>query len=164
MTLCLLRFGTIMLTALTMGLAFAHLLEMPPKLGYDGRLWLGLLQTLYVGFGTVGGFCDVGAVVMILILTVAVRRRARAFRWTLVAMVCLVTAHAAFWLLVAPVNAAMLPLTPDTLPPDWTRFRKQWEYTHATRAVLQIVALGALVGSLLVEVPDDPPARGGSGG
>jgi len=42
-----LRFVTIMLTALSMGAAFAHLLEMPAKRNYDGRLWLRVQQTLY---------------------------------------------------------------------------------------------------------------------
>jgi hypothetical protein len=51
------------------------------------------------------------------------------------------------------VNATMSPLTPETLPADWMRLRNQWEYTHAARAVLQIVALGALVFSILVEIP-----------
>jgi hypothetical protein len=39
------------------------------------------------------------------------------------------------------------------MPADWMRLRNQWEYTHAARAVLQIVALGALVFSILVEIP-----------
>src|SRR4030095_12510889 len=60
-----------------------------------------------------------------------------------------------FWIWVAPVNATMSPLTPETLPADWMRLRNQWVYTHAARAVLQIVALGALVFSILVEVPTD---------
>ncbi|MCG6541362.1 hypothetical protein MCB86_14885 [Pseudomonas sp. KSR10] len=42
-----LRFLTIMLTALSLSAAFAHLLEMPAKLTYNGAQWLGLLQTLY---------------------------------------------------------------------------------------------------------------------
>jgi hypothetical protein len=53
----------------------------------------------------------------------------------------------------------MLGLTPETLPPDWTRLRDQWEYTHAARAALQIIALGSLVVSLLVEIPPGQPER-----
>jgi hypothetical protein len=51
----------------------------------------------------------------------------------------------------------MLGLTPETLPPDWTRLRDQWEYTHAARAMLQIIALGSLVVSLLLEIPTSRP-------
>jgi len=41
---------TIMLAALSMGMALCHLLEMPAKLTYSGVLWLTLLQTLYPAF------------------------------------------------------------------------------------------------------------------
>jgi hypothetical protein len=153
-----LRFGVIMLTAISMATAFAHLLEMPAKLKFDSSKWLALLQTLYPpAFGPIGGVAEVGAVVGIVLLAFVVRRRRAAFRWTLLAAVCLISAHVCFWILVAPVNAAMLPLTPETLPPDWTRLRDQWEYTHAARAVLQIMALGGLVVSLLVEIPTSRP-------
>lgn len=149
------RLVTIMLTALSMGTALCHLLEMPAKITYEGALWLTLLQTLYrPAFGTIGAFFEVGAVVTAVVLAFLVRRRP-AFVWTLLGALCLVVAHAAFWIWVAPVNATMSPLTPETLPADWMRLRNQWEYTHAARAVLQIVALGALVFSILVEVPTD---------
>lgn len=69
------------------------------------------------------------------------------------------SAHAAFWIWVAPVNATMAPLAPETLPADWMGLRNQWEYTHAARAALQIVALGALVLSILVEIPTDARAE-----
>jgi hypothetical protein len=149
----ILRFLTIMLTALSMSAAFAHLLEMPAKLAYGGALWLDLLQTLYPMFGKVSGVCEIGAVVAAAVLVVAVRKRRRAFPWTLLAASCLAAAHAIFWIWVSPVNAALVPLSPETLPPDWERLRDQWEFAHASRAVLQIVALAALVISILRELP-----------
>jgi hypothetical protein len=112
---------TIMFTALSMGVALAHLLEMPAKIAYDGALWLKLLQTLYPpAFGTIGAFFEGAAVVTAAVLTVLVRHHRSAFGWTLLGALCLVASHAAFWVWVAPVNAAMLPLTPETLPSDWT--------------------------------------------
>jgi hypothetical protein len=106
---------TIMLAALSMGMAFCHLLEMPAKLTYSAGLWLTLLQTLYPAFGTVGAIIEVGAVVTAITLVFLVRER-RAFRWTLLAALCLASAHAAWWLWVAPVNVTLVPLTSDTLP------------------------------------------------
>jgi hypothetical protein len=153
------RFITIMLTSLSMAMAFCHLLEMPAKMTYDGALWLMLLKTLYRAFGTIGGFIEVGAVVTAVVLSFLVRRRRPAFGWTLTGAICLIAAHAAWWIWVAPVNATMAPLTPETLPADWTRLRDQWEYTHAARAVLQIIALGALVFSVLIETPRHRSAR-----
>jgi len=162
MSLKLWRFITIMLVALSMCTAFSHLMEMPPKLRYDGAMWLTLLQSLYSVFGTVGAFFEVGALVTTVVLAFMVRRRHPAFEWTLIAAFCLVAVHAAYWVLVAPVNATMVPLTPDTLPPNWSELRNQWEYTHGGRAVLQIVALGALVWSILAETTPaerHPPRR-----
>src|SRR5436190_22172829 len=148
-----LRFLTIMLTALSLSAAFAHLLEMPAKLAYDGGLWLNLLQTLYPTFGKVSGVCEIGAVVAAWVLVVAIRNRPRAFRWTLLAASCLAVTHAIFWIWVAPVNAALVPLSPETLPPDWAHLRDQWEFAHASRAILQVLALAALVISILAELP-----------
>ena len=145
------QFITIMFTALSMGMALCHLLEMPAKMTYDGALWLTLLQTLYGAFGTIGAFIEVGAVVTAVVLAFLVRQRRLAFVWTFLGAVCLVAAHAAWWVWVAPVNATMAPLTLETLPTDWIGLRDQWEYTHAARAVLQIIALGAFVFSVLPE-------------
>jgi hypothetical protein len=150
------RLGTIMLTALSMGVALCHLLEMPAKITFDGAVWLTLLQTLYPpAFGTVGAFFEVGAVATVVVLAFLVRQHWPAFLWTLLGAICLVATHAAFWVWIAPVNATMAPLTPATLPANWMGLRNQWEYTHAARALLQIIALGALVFSLLVEIPSD---------
>jgi len=147
------RLVTVMFIGLSMAPALCHLLEMPAKLTYDGALWLTLLHTLYWAFGTIGAFFEVGAVITSVTLTFLVRQRWPAFGWTLLGALCLVTAHASFWIWIAPVNATMAALTPETLPTDWMSLRDQWEYMHAVRAVLQAIALGAVVYSILVETP-----------
>src|SRR5262245_25561583 len=127
-----LRFWVIMLTAISMAAAFTHLLEMPAKLHVDGPTWLTLLQTLYPpAFGPVGGSAEVAALLGVVLLALLTRGRGAAFRWTLLAAVCMILTHAFFWIWVHPVNTTMMPLTPETLPPDWSRLRDQWEYTHA---------------------------------
>jgi len=65
-------------------------------------------------------------------------------------------ADVAYRVWIAPVNATLGAVTPDTLPPDWTNLRDRWEYTHAARALLQVIALGALVGSILVDTAPVP--------
>lgn len=157
------RFLTIMLTALSLGPALGHQLELPAKMTYDGALWLTVSKTLYATFGTVGAAFEVGAVIATLVLAILVRERRPAFGWTILAAVCVILTHAAFWIWLAPVNATIAALTVDTLPADWMALRNQWEYTHAARAALQIVALGALAISILVETPanvsKDQPAQ-----
>lgn len=149
----ILLFVTLMLTTLSLSAAFAHLLEMPAKLTYDGELWLHLLQTLYPTYGRVSGVCEIGAVIASIVLVVAVRKQRIAFRWTLLAAASLALTHAIFWIWVYPVNAELVPLTPETLPPDWSSLRDQWEYAHAVRAILQIIALSALFVAVLVKLP-----------
>jgi hypothetical protein len=148
------RLLTIMLAVLSTSAAVAHLLEMPAKLRM-GDEWLVLLQTLYPpAFGRVAGVAEIGAVVTAIVLVVLVRRRPCALPWTIVGALALVATHAAFWIWVQPVNARLMPLTPETLPANWSQLRDQWEFTHAVRAILQMLALGALVWSILVETPD----------
>ncbi|HEU4427224.1 MAG TPA: DUF1772 domain-containing protein [Myxococcota bacterium] len=159
------RLATILLAALSLGAALGHLLELPAKLGYEGPLWLTISQTLYRAFGTVGASFEVGAVLASALLVMLVRGRGHAFVWTLSGALCIAAAHAIYWVVLAPINATVAALTPETLPPDWTALRLRWELAHAARAGLQIAGLAALVSSLLVEIPSgarDPRRRGAS--
>jgi len=121
-------------------------------MSYDGAQWIAT-QSLYQTFGTVGAGIEVGALFMVIVLSLAVWRRRPAFQWTLFGTVCLLLAHVAWWVFVAPVNAEISKWTPETLPTDWTWWRSQWEYTHAARAILEISGLGALVIAILAETP-----------
>ncbi len=147
------RMVTVMLAALSLAPAVGHLLELPAKMAYDGSMWLQVSQTLYGAFGTVGAAFEVGAVVSAVVLAILVRHRRPALGWTLLGAACLIVTHAAYWIWLAPVNATVSGLTLETLPVGWMALRDQWEYTHAARAVLQTVALVALVYSIIVETP-----------
>jgi hypothetical protein len=156
------RLAATLFTALSLAPALAHLLEMPAKLDYDGWLWLTLQQSLYArGFGTVGAFCETAAVVTSVGFAILVRNRGAAFGWTVLGALCVVAAHTSFWIWIAPVTSAIASVSPEALPANWAELRTQWEYTHAVRAILQIVALAALVFSVLLEIPRDArrPAR-----
>ena len=128
-----------------------HHLELPAKMGYDGPMWLKVQQTLYgPGFGTFGAGFEVGALVTTAVLAIVLRHHPPMFGWVLLAAICMATTHAAFWIWLAPANATIAALTPEAPPANWMVLRSVWEYTHAARAVLQIIALGALVYSILV--------------
>lgn len=153
------RFLTIILVSLSMAMAFCHLLQLPPRMRYDGAQWVAT-QSLYQVFGTIGAFIEVGAVLLATVLLLAVWRRCPAFQWTLFGTSCLLVAHGAWWIFIAPVNAEIATWTPEALPADWTWWRSQWEYTHAARAILEILGVSALVLSVLVETPRQrPPAQ-----
>lgn len=149
------RFITIMLTAVLMTMGFVHVWQLPPRLAYDGTLWLETL-TFYIKFGPrgPGPVLEVAAILATTILLVLVRRRRPAFMLTLLALVMLLLATATWWIFVYPVNRELLGWTPDTLPQNWMDFRNQWEYANATRAGLVLIALGTLLISVLWEPSD----------
>jgi hypothetical protein len=161
MPLLVWRFITLMLTALSMGLAFCHLLERPARLGWDGALWTTVTAApggLYRGFGTIGAVLEVGAVLAAIVLVVLARARRAAFLGSLVGAVLLVASLVAWWVLVAPVNAQIATWSAAALPADWQAWRDQWENGHAVRAVLQIAGLAALILSVLADRQQDPLA------
>jgi hypothetical protein len=56
-------FAALMLTALTMGQEFAHVLEWAPKASYSGPLYTRLQESLYDWYGNIGGVIYVLAVI-----------------------------------------------------------------------------------------------------
>ena len=153
------RFLTIILVSLSMAMAFCHLLQLPPRMSYDGTQWVTTQSLYHQLFGTVGALIEVGALLLATVLLLTVWRRRPAFQWTLFGTVCLFVAHGAWWMFIAPVNAEIATWTSDTIPADWTWRRSQWEYTHTARAILEILGLSAFVLSVLVETPSQRPHR-----
>jgi hypothetical protein len=70
---------------------------------------------------------------------------------------CLAGAHGIFWGLVAPANSTIGGWNLNVIPAEWQRWRNQWEYSHAIRAVLVTGALGALVACVLRYTSEDCP-------
>src|SRR5262249_38212979 len=132
------RFLTILLTALSTGMSFCHLLELPPRVFYfDAQLWITITtRGLYYLFGTVGAVIEVGSVLTALVLVFLVRGRGSAFYLTLGGAVAVVLALALWFAFVAPVNAELAHWTPTAFPENWAQYRNQWEYTHATNAII----------------------------
>jgi hypothetical protein len=153
------RFVTLMLTAFSMGMAFCHLMEMPARLNYAPALWSRVtnIEGTYRLFGpSVGASIEGGASITAVILSILVRKRRPAFVLTQVGAACMAAAQVAWWLFIFPVNSRMVDWAPESLPENFKELRDQWEYTHAARAILQIVGLGSLVLSSLAETPTEP--------
>jgi hypothetical protein len=149
------RLVTMMLAALTMGTTFAHALELPAKMNYDAALWTTLQQSLYWGFGNIGGYFEAATVFLAApVLTFLVRKRRPAFQWTLAGTVCFALAFfVVFLVFTEPMNREITQWTPQSVPTNWTQVRNQWEYSHVARFVLHLMGLSALLISVLVEVP-----------
>jgi Domain of unknown function (DUF1772) len=153
------RFVTLMLTALSVGMALCHLMELPARRNYAPALWSRVtnVEGTYRLFGPpVGASIEGGALITAVVLSIFVRKRRPAFTLMLFGAACMAAAQVAWWLFVFPVNSQMVHWTPESLPADFTKLRDQWEHTHAARAILQMVGLGSLVLSVLAETPTEP--------
>ena len=49
------------------------------------------------------------------------------------------------------MNAELAKWLTNPVPADWTRYRDQWEYAHATNAIIKMIGLSLLIISVLVE-------------
>jgi len=166
------RVLTLILAALSMGLTFAHVLELPPKMNYGARLYATVNSTLYWRFGTVGAVIVVSGVLTATVLTFLIRRQRRVLRWTLAGTLFLSAALASWWAIVYPVNAEVRQVwsphdppqnrgTPIPLPEPvvqaWPRLHNRWGYGHATGFVFHLAGFTALAGSLVIreDISDD---------
>jgi len=87
MTVDLLRFLSVMLTAVAMAAGFAHLLELPNKIGLSREDYL-TVQQIYRGWALLG-IVVVGALVSSAVLAGLVRRTPTAFYLTAGAALCI---------------------------------------------------------------------------
>lgn len=69
------RFVSLMLAALTLGMGLAHLMQLPARMSWDQYLWVGstVQGGLYSLFGSVGVVIDVATVIALGLLTYLVR-------------------------------------------------------------------------------------------
>jgi hypothetical protein len=135
----------LVLTALAMSAAFAHLLELPAKIRLDGAEYL-TVQQIYRGWALLG-IVIYAALVSTFALTIWVRKDPLAFRLTLIALLCIVAAQIVFWVFTYPVNQETRNWT--VLPEDWQQLRTRWEFSHAFGALFEFCAFAALVVSVV---------------
>jgi hypothetical protein len=139
------RFLSLLFCALALAPAMAHLLELPNKIGLPRDDYL-TVQHIYNGWALLG-FVVYGAFLSTLALAILVRRRAREFRLALTAFLCILGTQIVFWTLTFPANAATSNWT--VLPDNWIALRAQWEYSHAASAGLNLIALVAVIVSVV---------------
>lgn len=135
---------TLVLVALVLGTSFAHVLQWPAKLQYDGPLYTRLQTTLYLLWGPPSptGFVEPAALLAVLVLSALLRHHRPAFTLVAVAAgVLLLAFPVIFYWRVEPANEAFRTAAlAGTVPKDWVAWRTQWETGHAVRFVLHLVA------------------------
>ena len=140
------------LVALVLATTFAHVLELPAKLGYDASLYVKLQKSLYQEWGPPNpvGFLEPAAIVVVVILAMMTRRNRPAFRLAVAAAVLLLLAFPLlyFWR-VEPANEYFRTLlVGSAIPSDWSAWRMRWETGQAARFIAHLTAFILLIGSL----------------
>jgi len=142
----LLRFASVMLTAIAMAGGFAHLLELPRKIEMSREDYL-TVQQIYRGWALLG-IAVVGALLSSVLLALTVHENPAELYLTVAAAVCIVVSLIVFFTFTFPANRRTANWT--TLPENWMQLRRRWEYSHAVGAALYFLALSLLTLSLLV--------------
>jgi hypothetical protein len=138
-------FIALLATALALGAALAHALELPNKIGLPANEYL-VVQKAYRGWDRLAFLLVVELASM---MTVAILYWAQAsVRWpVLAAIACLVIAQVIFWSFTFPVNVATSNWT--MIPDNWEQLRRNWEYSHFAGAIFQCLAMAALIVAVL---------------
>jgi len=131
------QFCAIVLTALALVPAGAHLFELPNKIGLSQQDYF-VVQGIYRGWALFGVVL-IGALIATLVLAVLVRGERTSFWLALAAFVLIGGTLVIFFIWTYPANQATSNWT--VAPADWQALRAQWEYAHAANAVLTFVAL-----------------------
>jgi Domain of unknown function (DUF1772) len=140
-----LRFLAVMLTALALVPAGAHLFEAPNKIGLPRDAYFAA-QGLYNGWALFGSVWF-GALAANLGLAAASRRRRAPALLALAAGLLVALSLVVFFAWTYPANLATENWT--RVPPDWEALRRRWEYSHAANAGLIFLAFCLVVLSVL---------------
>jgi hypothetical protein len=139
------QFLSIVLTALALIPAGAHLLALPNKIGLDRAAYL-TVQQIYSGWalaGVVVVAALVGSGILAFVSRSQVQPMILAISGTGLISATLVT----FFLFIFPANQATENWT--RLPENWETLRARWEYTHAVNSGITFFALICVVLSAL---------------
>ena len=149
------QLGAILLTALALVPAGAHLFELPKKIGLAQEPYF-IVQNIYRGWALFG-IVLFGALAANLALTIVLRRQ-RAASWLALASFLLVALTlAVFFTWTYPANQATANWT--VAPENWQALRTQWEYAHAANALLTFLALCSVTLAALLARERAPDGR-----
>jgi len=148
------RFVTLLLVALLAGLATAQALERFGAQTYDSGTYITVQKAAYLAWGPrdIGRLLEPAAIVATFGLAVLVRVRRVSLWLTVAALVALVGAYpVAYYTWVEPVNRVFMAASPTAAPANWTILRDQWAFGAAVRCVCELVALSALLLSVVID-------------
>lgn len=142
------------LTAVVMGQALAHAMEMPGKMRLNRDQYYTVQSINYPGF-TIGGAAEPLSILATGTALLLAASGSETFQLIGGALAALAITHVLFWIVVQPVNRQWLGSVKLSgaaehffrtgesggLSGDWTRLRDRWEMGHAARSVTSATAL-----------------------
>lgn len=133
----------LVLTAVALAPAAAHVLELPNKLPLARDEYL-TVQQVYRGWNRLG-FVVIAALLATMWMAVVADESAE-IPATLAFLAILLT-QVVFWLYTYPVNRRTHNWT--EAPEDWEQLRDRWEISHAANALLTFIAFVCVAVSIL---------------
>lgn len=112
-------FIALFLSACTMGLEFAHVLEWGPKDGYSAALYTRLQESLYFWFGTIGAAIYILAIAITTLLAIRLRHDPVKRSPVRIAAGLEVLALASFLVIIYPVNQHFPVHGGGAVPAGW---------------------------------------------
>jgi hypothetical protein len=146
MTIKIIQFLAVVVSALALIPAGAHLAALPNKIAMPQANYF-VVQGIYYGWAMLGLLWPAALVIDIL-LAIFVRSQVWPFWLAVSAALCFVLMLAIFVIWTLPANRATQNWT--TIPANWEALRRQWEYSHAANAALVFAALCFAAMSLLL--------------
>jgi hypothetical protein len=136
----------IVLTALALVPAGAHLFELPSKMKLADESYF-MVQNIYRGWAWFGVVL-VAALVANSLWAYRSRGKGELFALTAIAALCLAATLAIFFVWIYPANQQTRNWT--VMTDAWSRLRLQWEAAHAASAVITFIALCCLARAALI--------------
>lgn len=137
MRLRLAPFAAIILTALALVPAGAHLLALPNKIGLPQTEYF-IAQSIYRGWALLG-FMLFASLAADVVLAIQLRHDRLAFTAALAGALLIAATLVIFFIWTYPANRATENWV--IAPLNWQVLRRHWEYAHAVNAVLTFLAL-----------------------
>src|SRR5262245_2180337 len=146
-----LRLCCLLITALSLGPSFAHVLEAPPRLmKWSLELWreATVFNGQYQLFGMLGGPLDGAAVLITALLAFLTRHERPNFAFTLTGALLYLLALIAWATIVAPANSVLATWMPGPLPQNAHAIQLRWEVGHMIVAALKLVGFAFIALSM----------------
>ncbi|MPZ37476.1 MAG: DUF1772 domain-containing protein [Rhizobiales bacterium] len=145
MALRVVQFFAVVLTALALAPAVAHLASLLNKINLTAEQYF-IVQSSYRGW-FLFALAQIPSVIVAFVLAFMLRGDPLRFRFALVGAVCMAATLAIYFAWVNPANLATDQWT--IIPENWETLRRHWEYGHAASAAFNIVALCAIAAAVV---------------